>query len=379
MRILADSKIPLVVEAFAGLGQVERFHTAELNAQAVRGAEILLVRSETIVDSRLLAGSKVEFVGTATIGMDHVDRDYLQSHGIGFASAPGSNARSVAEYVVAALLELAAERRESLRGRTLGVVGVGNIGKLVVQAGRLLDMSVLQNDPPRARTEPESHFHELREVLGADFVTLHVPLEKVGQDATWHLLDERRLGWMRPGSVLINTSRGPVVDNPALLNHLRSGAIGCSVLDVWENEPEIDCHLLRLTHLATPHIAGYSWDGKVRGTCMIYQACCRHFGEPATWTPPDHPQEGRVVEWPTAGGSLESRLVQLIRRSYSIRSDDQRLRALTAVPEPARGHYFRRLRREYPVRREFSSVRVSAEAGSEAALLEGLGFVVQRR
>ncbi len=381
MRIVADSKIPLVEEAFAELGEVLRFHTCDLTPRMLRQAQVLLIRSETRIDARLLDGSGVEFVGTATIGTDHVDIDYLQRRRIGFANAPGSNARSVAEYLIASLLELAVRRGEELSGRSLGIVGVGNIGSLVERAGRQLGLRVLRNDPPRARAEPGEAFHSLEEVLQADIVTLHVPLQKTGPDPTYHLLDRTRLAQMRRGALLINTSRGAVVESAALLEELERGRLAAAVLDVWEGEPDIDCNLLLRTQLGTPHIAGHSWDGKVQGTHMIYQSCCRFFSLPPRW--PDRPtgSSPRLVDWSALTGpaSRESRLLELVRYSYDIREDDRRLRAILSVPSESRGHYFKRLRREYPVRREFSSLQVRVEDPEAARLLRGLGFAVARQ
>lgn len=377
MRILADSKIPMVKDAFSNLGEVEIFNTADLAPELVRGARVLLVRSETMVDEGLLGGSLVEFVGTATIGVDHVDQHYLQGRGIGFAAAPGSNARSVAEYVVAALLELSVERGQTLRDQTLGVVGLGNIGSLVAAAAQTFGMEVLPNDPPRARAEPAVQFAPLREVLRADFVTLHVPLTRSGPDRTYHLLDRERLRWMAPEAILINTSRGAVVDNDALRRALKASNLGGAVLDVWEGEPEIDAGLLRSAELATPHIAGYSWDGKIRGTLMLHRACCRHFGRVSTWVPPNGPDESAAIDLPPGPDPLESRLLPLVRRSYSIRRDDRRLRRMLRLPPDARGRYFRKLRREYPVRREFSSVCVRTESPADSEVATRLGFQVE--
>ncbi len=374
MRIVADSKIALAREAFSKLGEVHLCRTSELTPPEVKDARVLLVRSETRVDANLLEGSRVEFVGTATIGTDHVDQAYLQLCGIGFAAAPGSNARSVAEYVLAALLELAVERGESLEGRSLGVVGVGHIGSLVASMGRLLGMQVLLNDPPRARAEGGGEFRPLEDVLDSDFVTLHVPLEREGRDATLHLIDGHRLSRMPPESTLINTSRGPVTDNQALLAALERGRPGCAVLDVWEGEPSISLPLVRAVRLGTPHIAGYSRDGKLRGTRMIYESCCHHFGKAADWDLSLPPEQREPACWDTLDGTPPRRLLELVRRCYDIRADDDRLRSILEVPPDARAHFFRRQRREYPVRREFSSLLVEGAFEGDRRLLKGLGF-----
>jgi erythronate-4-phosphate dehydrogenase len=309
MRIVADANIPCVEEAFEAFGEVVVLPGRAITAEAVREAEVLLVRSVTPVNESLLAGSRVRFVATATIGTDHVDSGYLARRGIGFASAAGCNANAVAEYVVAALLELAQRHRYRLRDRTLGVIGVGNVGSRVVRYARALGMRVLRNDPPLGLLEP---------ALQADIVTLHVPLDAT----TRHML-----GWENlRGFTLINTARGAVVDNAALLKALDANRIAAAVLDVWENEPQVMPELLDVVDLGTPHIAGYSWDGKINGTRMIYEACCRYFGWPASWRPvlpaPPVPQVRQVVG---PGEDDEDVLREVIRQVYDIRADDARL------------------------------------------------------
>lgn len=268
MKIVADPNIPFVREAFGAHGDVVLIPGRQITAGAVRDADALLVRSVTPVEEVLLAGSRIRFVATATIGTDHVDVRYLEVLGIGFASAAGSNANSVAEYVVAALLELARRGRYRLRDRSLGVIGVGNVGSKVVRYARALGMRVLQLDPPLG-------LHE--RAWEADIVTLHVPL----LETTRHMLHHDNL----TGFTLINTSRGAVVDNKALLQAIDGNRIPAAALDVWEGEPQISAELLDVVEIGTPHIAGYSFDGKVAGTRMIYEAFCRHFKITPFWQP----------------------------------------------------------------------------------------------
>ena len=319
MRIVADPNIPYVREAFTALGDVTLIPGRGMTAATVRDAEILLVRSVTPVNAALLDGSRVRFVATATIGTDHVNEAYLRNQGIGFASAAGSNANSVAEYVVAALLEWAHEHKFRLRDKTLGVVGVGNVGSRVVRYAEALGMRVLKNDPPLGMHEP---------ALTADIVTVHVPL----LDTTRHMFHRDKLERF----FLINTSRGPVVDNKALLKAIDANRIPGAVLDVWENEPNISPELLDVVDLGTPHIAGYSLDGKVNGVRMIYEAVCRHFGFPPAWKP--------ALPTPPAI-DLTGDTREVVKRIYDITADDAALRANIRD--------FDRLRAEYPVRREF--------------------------
>ncbi len=371
MRIVADPNIPLVREAFGPLGEVRLVPGREIMAGAVRDADALLVRSVTPVNAALLDGSPVRFVATATIGTDHVDQAYLSAKGIGFASAQGSNANSVAEYVVAGMLHVAQQKKFRLRDKTLGVIGVGNVGSRVVRNAQALGMRVLQNDPPRARVEKPHDFVAIEQVLSeADIISLHVPLTKTGADSTFHLFAKERLAALEDRlPILINTSRGAVIDNKALLKAIDGGKLGGVVLDVWENEPNISPELLDVVDLGTPHIAGYSFDGKVNGTRMIYEALCIFFKLQPTWTPnlppPPVPQYGIFFE--TAVDD-EDAIRLAIKNVYDITADDAALR------ENVRA--FDKLRAEYPVRREFFNTQLVL--GSPAATLlpkfAALGF-----
>jgi erythronate-4-phosphate dehydrogenase len=294
MKIVADPNIPFVREAFGALGEIVFVPGRQMDAAIVRDADLLLVRSVTPVNAALLDGSRVKFVATATIGTDHIDLDYLQSRSIGFSSAAGSNANSVAEYVVTAMLEVAHRRKFRLRDKTLGVIGVGNVGTRVSRYAEALGMRVLRNDPPRARTERLTDFVPIERVLSdADIITLHVPLTKEGAHATHHMVAKDTLAALedrRP--ILINTSRGAVVDNKALLKAIDGERLGGVVLDVWENEPNISPELLDVVEIGTPHIAGYSFDGKANGTQMIYEAACKFFGiEPSRMSKRDSIKE----------------------------------------------------------------------------------------
>lgn len=373
MLIIADENIPLVREVFGRLGEVAAVPGREMTAELVRPAGMLLVRSVTKVTRELLSGSGVRFLATATIGTDHVDEEYLRESGVAFAYAPGSNARSVAEYVTAALLVLEERGALELCGSTLGIVGVGNVGGRLARLAPALGMKVLLNDPPRAGREGPGGFVELDELLGAsDAVTLHVPLTSAGPDATLHMADAGFLDDIKPGSVLINTSRGPVADGGALLEAGRKGKLAGLVLDVWEGEPEVDLSLVEAADLATPHIAGYSYDGKIAGVRMIYEAACRFLGEAPAWSADTSPRE--ELEVPHVAGMLEA-----VRASCDIEADDARMRAaLLSGAGESPGEAFDRLRREYPVRREFAgwSVRLECPSGALGGALGALGFKV---
>jgi erythronate-4-phosphate dehydrogenase len=371
MKIVADPNIPCLRDAFGPLGELSLVPGRQMTAPAVRDADMLLVRSVTPVNAALLDGSRVRFVATATIGFDHVDTAYLAARGIGFATAAGSNANSVAEYITAALLELAHRKKFRLRDKTIGVVGVGNVGRNVVRNAAALGMTVLPNDPPRQRAEQLSHFVPLdRVVAEADIITLHVPLTKTGPDATRHLLDPTRLT-RKP--VLINSSRGAVLDNKALLTSQLAGL----VLDVWEGEPNLLPGLMEKTDIATPHIAGYSFDGKVNGTRMIYEAARKcSVNVPScsvnvpSWQPELPPPPVPRIETGVAPGEDdEDVLRRVIRQVYDINTDDVALRKVGSAG-------FDKLRADYPVRREFFNTALVLRGASEGlrAKFAALGF-----
>jgi erythronate-4-phosphate dehydrogenase len=361
IKIAVDRNIALAGSAFGPLGEVTLLETTAVTSGAVRDALALVIRSETKVGPGLLEGSGVRFVGSATIGTDHIDLPYLERKGITFASAPGSNANSVKEYVLAALLVLARRGGFSLRGKTLGVVGVGNVGGPVASMARALGMTVLENDPPRARGAGGGGFLPIDELMGADIITLHVPLTRTGSDPTYHLFDARRLGAMKPGSILMNTSRGAVVESRALESALLEGRIAGAVLDVWEGEPGIDAALLRRVSLGTSHIAGYSLDGKVNAAGMIRGALSRFLDSPAGWDPSREIPPPPVPSVALPGiGSTEEMLEQAVKACYDIECDDRLLRGLFEVPPEERGRYFMGLRTGYRLRREFASMKVIA-------------------
>lgn len=381
MIIVADENMPFAREAFSTLGEVRLVPGRQIAPEVLADCDILAVRSVTRVGEDLLAGSPVRFVGTATIGADHVDTAYLERAGIGFSSAPGCNAVSVAEYVIAALFELAARKNFRLREKGLGIIGVGNVGSRVESRAKALGMKVILNDPPLRDKTGDLKYRDLDEALEADIVTLHVPLEKGTSYPTYHMVDTKYIERLEPGAILINTSRGAVVDSNALAEGLDSGRIGAAVLDVWEGEPDISIDLIGKAGIATPHIAGYSYDGKARGTRMIYEAACRYFGREPEWDPkaflppPDRERlklEGKL--------SLAEELIgKLVAESYDIISDDRALRKIVEIAPTERGACFDRLRREYPVRREWASriVELSGELVELKPVFEELGFRVE--
>jgi len=380
LKIVADANIPYVRECFCSMGDVTVVSGREMTVSVVADAECLLVRSVTAVNSDLLAGSRVRFVGTATIGLEHVDVDFLAKQNIAFASAPGSNANSVAEYVVAAMLEAAKKHNFQLEGKSIGIVGVGNVGSRVEKKARALGMKVYLNDPPLERESGDAKYLPIEKLYGCDFVTLHAPLSFEGIDRTFHLADEGFFKSLKSGVIFLNTSRGGVVDTAALKGAIKSGKVRVAVLDVWEDEPNIDAELLEMVDIGTPHIAGYSLDGKVGGVIMIYKAACEYFGvedkfEIGSFLPePIEPQ--LKIEEGNSGG--EEVLRETVEKIYNVREDDSRLRWILDRPPGKRGKFFDGLRRDYPVRREFQNTRVVVKDKSSglAGKLKGIGFKV---
>lgn len=360
MKIVADENIPFVRECFSSIGHVEAVAGRKITPKVVVDADVLLVRSVTKVGQDLLADSKVKFVATATIGFDHVDVDFLRQKNIGFASAPGSNANSAAEYVIAALLEIAQRHKVSLEGKSIGVVGVGNVGSRVAKKCAALGMNVKLNDPPLQRQSVDSKYRPIEELFDCDFITLHMPLTFQGIDRTFHLADERFFKSLKTGSVLINTSRGAVLDTRALKAAIRAGRLTAVVLDVWENEPNVDVELLEMVDIATPHIAGYSLDGKIAGMIMIYTAACKYFGLEAKYDLEDFLPEPAVGELRInpQGCAEQEVLHSVVQKIYGISNDDHRLRQIASRAQGERGEFFDSLRKNYPVRREFQNTKV---------------------
>jgi erythronate-4-phosphate dehydrogenase len=383
MKIVADCNIPFVAECFSSLGDVLLSGGRDMDAAMVADADILLVRSITKVGAELLEGSSVRFVGTATIGKDHIDEEYLREKGIGFASAPGSNANSVAEYIVAALLALGKKHKFELDGKSIGIVGVGNVGSRVEKKAMALGMDVVLNDPPLARETEDAKYRSIEEVYGCDFVTVHTPLTFEGEDKTYHLVDGDFLGALKKECYFLNSSRGGVVDTDALKKAIAEKTIAGAVLDVWENEPDIDGELLLKVELSTPHIAGYSFDGKVAGMGMIYEAACDCFGVEAKHSASDFlpaPEVARI-DLDEFSGSEESIIGNVVQQVYVINRDDFNTREILLIEENGRGKWFDDLRKNYAVRREFQNTEVLVKdtESSTAKKLAGIGFKVIRK
>ncbi|MGX5914558.1 4-phosphoerythronate dehydrogenase [Aliidiomarina sp. Khilg15.8] len=374
MQFLIADNIPLAREVFTTQGTVERFSGRTPAPEQLHAADVLLVRSITQVNAELLEQApRLKFVGTATIGCEHVDEDALAARGIGFASSPGANADSVGEYVFTAVLALAQKKSWTLAKRSAAIVGAGATGRAAGRRLSALGIQVEYYDPPRqAESCRDFDYITWEQVLGADIISLHVPLLRQGPHATYHLFDEAALARLQAEQLLINSSRGAVVDNAALGRRLQNhGPV--TVLDVWEGEPQIDVALLDYIEIATPHIAGHSLNGKFRGTQMLYEACRKFFA----WSSPEPDWEGLFpaptqLGWECTGMPTQKQLTQWSLDNYPIWQDDQAMRQ-----RGTSGAGFDELRRNYPVRYELCSQIVEVPASlkkTDQDRMQAMGF-----
>ncbi|WP_460062199.1 4-phosphoerythronate dehydrogenase PdxB [Pseudomonas sp. S2_A05] len=378
MLIVADENIPLLDAFFAGFGDIRRVPGRSIDRATVEQADVLLVRSVTNVNRALLEGSKVRFVGTCTIGTDHLDLDYFNEAGICWSSAPGCNARGVVDYVLGSLMTLAEIEGADLTQRTYGVVGAGEVGGRLIKVLKGLGWNVKVCDPPRQAAEGGEYVSLEQIIEQCDVISLHTPLTRSGDSATWHLFDQQRLQQLKQGAWLINAARGPVVDNVALREVLLEREDLQAVLDVWEKEPEVDPALAELCVLATPHIAGYSLDGKQRGTAQIYQAYCAFSGQPAAIQLSDLLSATWLSEVSLHGDSDPAwALAMLCRGVYDPRRDDADFRRSLVGNVAEQRSAFDALRKQYPVRREIEGlkVRIEGDAPVLRQIVEALGAV----
>lgn len=379
MKIVVDENMPHARELFAEFGEVVPLPGRQIKAADLQDADVLLVRSVTRVDAALLASSpRLAFVGTATIGTDHVDKALLAARDIPFFSAPGCNKMSVGDYVLSALLVLAERHELVLSEMSLAVIGAGNTGECVAGKAEALGMKVLRCDPPRARREANAinsaeeaaGFVDYQAALGADVVSFHVPITRTGPDATFHLLGEREIAACPAGQFLINASRGEVWDNQALLARQQGDEPLRLVMDVWEGEPEPLRALVPHTEIATPHIAGYSLEGKARGTWMLYQALCQQLGRVPRQDLQALLPAPEVRELTPGQASDQALIKQLVHLIYDVRRDDARFRNRIA-----QAGSFDEQRKHYPERRELSSLQVQGPFADET--LARLGFSIR--
>ncbi len=373
MKIVIDDKIPYIRGAFEQVAEVIYLPGSKTTPEVVKDADAIVTRTRTICNEKLLSGSSVKFIATATIGYDHIDTRYCDDNGIKWTNAPGCNSKSVEEYLASTLMVLAERKNIQLKDLCIGVVGVGNVGSKVARISELFGMKVLLNDPPRERAEGSATLVSLKQVMDeADIITLHVPLNMKGEDSTFHLGNEAFFSGLKRKPILINSCRGEVVNTMAVKAALKSSQISGFVCDCWENEPDIDLELLAMTEIVTPHIAGYSKDGKAIGTEMSVYAISKYFNlRLENWHPsgielPEKP----VFELDGAGLSEQQIISKAILHTYDIRNDEADFRN-----DPSK---FEQLRGDYPTRREFPAFTIAPKNISEGTLeiLKKLGFTI---
>ncbi|MFP3014625.1 MAG: 4-phosphoerythronate dehydrogenase [Arsenophonus sp.] len=371
MKILVDENMAFAKQLFQRIGEVKEVSGREISSSHLATADALMIRSVTKVNEILLKGSKVKFVGTATAGFDHVDKKWLDQAGIAFSAAPGCNAISVVEYVFSALLLLAECNCFDLREKTVGIVGVGNVGGRLNSCLKSLGVNTLLCDPPRADSHDDiEQFWPLEKLISqADILTFHTTLNKYGHYSSYHLLNEELLSAMPPGRILVNTSRGEVVDNHALLKALNGGKKIDVILDVWQHEPNISLPLLSKIRIGTPHIAGYSLEGRTRGTLQIFSAFNHFLGLYHNIKLSDLLPIAKFNEINFNGELTQESLKCLVHLVYDVRRDDALLRKVSKIDKQ-----FDNLRKFYPKWREWSSLKVNCENLDTANILKKIGF-----
>lgn len=369
-KIVIDDAVPYADAIFSHLGEVTLVPGREITANEVKDAEALIIRSRTQINRQLLQGSSVEFVGSTVVGLDHIDQQYLADNNIQFYSAQGCNANSVSEYVVACLLYLAEAHDFQLNDKSIGIIGVGHVGKLLEQKTKALGMTVLLNDPPRQKSEGLTHFVDLETALSADIVSFHTPLTKTGNHPSYHLLNQDTFKFIRPEAILINAARGGIIDEATWVN----APTLANVIDCWESEPYINEKLYCKADIATPHIAGHALEAKLKGSSMVYQALC-HFWKTLpvndwqkhTPRPTDQLQTKSKIPFQEA-------LFNIINTCYDPTSDHKAMFSSNIDDVYKKFEYYRR---HYPIHHEWTEYTVkSARTQSDNTTLKALGFKV---
>jgi len=373
IKIIADNKIPLLKGVLESCADIVYLPPSDIIKENIEDADALMIRTRTKCNASLLDGTNVKFIATATIGFDHIDTSYCESRNITWMNAPGCNSSSVMQYMASALLTTAKLKKIELPEKTIGIVGVGNVGSKVARLAEALGMKLLLNDPPRERKEGKEKFVSLEELMGrSDIITFHVPLIKEGIDKTFHLADEAFFKKLNGAKIFLNTSRGEVVDSSAIKKAIGEKIVSAAALDVWENEPNIDGELLKTVDIATPHIAGYSADGKANGTAICVNGLSSFFqlGIEDKWYPsavPSPPNSNELI-LECKGKSDQEIIYEAVIQTYNVSGDDNKLRDSINT--------FEKQRNEYPIRREFQYYRVNLKNGNQKVktALAKLGF-----
>jgi erythronate-4-phosphate dehydrogenase len=375
MKIIIDDKIPFIKGILEPYAEVMYLAGSGISKKDVKKCDALIVRTRTECNKELLEGTNVKFIATATIGYDHIDTRWCEANGIEWTNAAGCNSSSVQQYIASVLVNLSKKCNFKFENKTIGVVGVGNVGKKIVRLAETLGMRVILNDPPLARQRGPCGYVSLDGLIHeADIITLHVPLSFEGEDKTFHLIDEEKIKKFNPDTFLINSSRGEVIDNPALKNTIKHGVLKSAVLDVWENEPDIDLALVKMLDIATPHIAGYSVDGKANGTAMSVRALSKFFNLGIDhWVPENIPSaDFTLIIIDASDKSLQEVVSEAIEKTYEVKNDDERFKKAPQEFEKQRGNY--------PVRREFHTYTVELKNGTSEMVerIRELGFKLKK-
>lgn len=376
IKIIADDKIPFLEGVFEPIADIEYYPGSKISNDILKKADAVIVRTRTKCNKELLFNTNVKIIATATIGTDHIDKEYCDQNNIKWLNAPGCNSSSVMQYVASALMQLTKKFDYDFQNITLGIVGVGNVGEKIKKLAEILRIKVLQNDPPRQRKEGGSEFVELDTIINeSDIITFHVPLTKTGIDKTFHLADNCFFEKFDRPKILINSSRGEVVESGALIKALGNNKVSDAVLDVWESEPIINLDLLNKVFIGTPHIAGYSADGKANGTAVCVNTIADYFGLdiPKNWYPnnipyPDHSSVIKVDCNDKTNGDI---IHSIINQTYNVSIDHELLIKFPHNFEQHRGDYY--IRREFP----FFNVKLNSPSAELLETIKLLGFNIE--
>lgn len=370
MKIIVDKNIPFLKGIIESYGEVVYLAGTDFSKEAIKDADTLIVRTVTHFGKDLLEGSNVKLICTATIGYDHIDTKYCDEHGIKWANAPGCNSGSVEQYIASALIIMAQRKGFLLKDKTIGIIGVGNVGKKVALVCEALGMRVLKNDPPREEFEGSGEFVSLERIKQeADIITFHTPLIREGKYSTYHFGDDSFFLSLGKKPIIINAARGGIVDTKAIKVALAQKQISGAIIDCWEKEPTIDLDYMAMVDIATPHIAGYSADGKGNATRMSLEAIADFWS--LSKKPINKvviPEIGNsVIDWNALEGN---KLEQAIIKTYNPIEDHNRL-----IVNP---FSFSTLRGNYPLRREYLNYSVkNVEDKEDRAILQKLGFIIK--
>lgn len=368
MKIIADKNIPYLKGVAEHFGEVTYLSGADFSHEAIKDADTLIVRTVTRFDESILKGTKVKLICSATIGYDHIDTAYCDAHGIAWTNAPGCNSGSVQQYIISSLITIARKQGFDLKDKTIGIVGVGNVGKKVAKACEILGMKVLLNDPPRQRLEGGKDFVSLKTIMNeADIITFHTPLIKEGEDRTHHLANSDFFHSLKKKPIVINSARGGIIDTSAIKDAIGIGLISGAIIDCWENEPKIDLEYMNLVDIATPHIAGYSTNGKANATRMSLESIADFYGlskEPILQV--KEPLPANPIIDLNAYLLSDNRVYDAILNTYNPLDDFARLKR---SPDS-----FKQLRNEYPLRWEYFAYTIFNASDKERNISDALGF-----